>query len=225
MLNLEAQGSPTLRVIGVCRASALEASAQVHQCACAYVCFSCWTMNIRTPNKMDRKFQRLLTLLNEVEEGVAAEADLPQDTQLGRRLIGRLREVADKLEPFYPDSDDDDEDELFPLPTPLPEIQQPAMARSSPRREEHVQLDERKRKRQREAEALAERLQKRKAHSCGCSYTDDEEGYKFQDESKKRIKKALPALKTHKLLFNYMLLATLDRINCDHCLDCPNEIN
>ena len=176
-----------------------------------------YSQNYRVCNKMDLKVQSLLTLLDEVEEELEP-GRLQLDAQLGRRLVDRLRDVANKLEDLvYPESDEED---LSSRPQAGASAVISQTAGSRPRRED---LDEPTRKRQREAADLAERLGKKtKSVSCGCSYQDNEEEHKFSENNKKEIKRMLPKLKTHKLLFHYMVSATQHRLKCEHCGQCPN---
>ena len=83
-------------------------------------------------------------------------------------------------------------------------------------------LDEQARKRRREAEEMVKSMKPTKSFACGCSYQDGEEERSFSNDSKKKIKELLPALKTNKPLFHFMVFATLDRLECEHCRQCPN---
>ena len=83
-------------------------------------------------------------------------------------------------------------------------------------------LDAIDRKRRREAEEMVKKLNKRQTHSCGLSYTGDKTEKEFSDGIKEDLKHKLPALKGHREIFHYMAWATTERLECDHCRQCPN---
>ena len=146
--------------------------------------------------------------------------------------------------------DDDDDDDLpvvagsrptvpiqRPIPAPAdlsanipPPPQPPSADHLSPMASYHQlgkrsrawELDEAERKRRREAERLVQSLDRPTQHSCGVSYSGDQAEKRFSDDAKEKMKQRLPALKTHRHLFRYMVWATLERLDCDHCRQCPN---
>ena len=190
---------------------------------------------------LDDKVRRLLDLLNEVEDKFEP-ADL-EDPQLGTDLVDRLQAVARTVNERL---DSAAESQAIDLTAAVPEVrsvdepsalggrepgQIPAYGTASaqlPSRRTYDELvhpprlDERDRKRRREAEEMVKSMKPTKSFACGCSYQDGEEERSFSDGSKKKIKKLLPALKTNKPLFHFMVFATLDRLECEHCLKCPN---
>lgn len=74
-----------------------------------------------------------------------------------------------------------------------------------------------------EAEAIVKKAQKPKTYACGVSYQDGLKERDFSNRVKRQIQDKLPDLSTHKRLFHYMVFATLDRLNCKHCSECPNH--
>ena len=74
-----------------------------------------------------------------------------------------------------------------------------------------------------EAEAIVKKAQKPKTYACGVSYQDGLKERDFSNRVKRQIQDKLPDLSTHKRLFHYMVFATLDRLNCNHCSECPNH--
>ena len=84
-------------------------------------------------------------------------------------------------------------------------------------------LDEPARKRRCEADALVKSLKRPKTFSCGISYQGDANEKEYSDGVKEFMKKHLPALKNHRHIFRYMAWTTQERIECEHCKQCPNE--
>ena len=78
------------------------------------------------------------------------------------------------------------------------------------------------RKRRKEAEDLVKSMTQSKSSTCGVSYTGDQGEKKFSDDAKRQLQDRLPALKTHRHMFRYMVWATLERLDCNHCRQCPN---
>ena len=104
-------------------------------------------------------------------------------------------------------------------------IQQPSastLAYKNLRQSQEEPLDEPAKKRRREAEELVKSLDRPKTFTCGISYSGDKPEKEFSDNAKQDIRKALPALKTHRHFFHYMVWATVERLKCDHCRLCKN---
>ena len=76
-----------------------------------------------------------------------------------------------------------------------------------------------------EAQAIVKKVQKPKTYACGVSYQDGLKEREFSNRVKRQIQDKLPELSTHKRLFHYMVFATLDRLNCNHCSECPNQLD
>lgn len=76
-----------------------------------------------------------------------------------------------------------------------------------------------------EAQAIVKKVQKPKTYACGVSYQDGLKERDFSNKVKRQIQDKLPELSTHKRLFHYMVFATLDRLNCNHCSECPNQLD
>ena len=109
-----------------------------------------------------------------------------------------------------------------PQPPSLDRITPTASYRQLGQRSRAWELDEPERKRRREAEEMVQSLSRSTQSSCGVQYTGDQAERQFSDDAKEKIRKRLPALKNHKHLFRYMVWATLERLDCDHCRQCPN---
>ena len=110
-----------------------------------------------------------------------------------------------------------------PPPQPPAAVDPMASYRQLGQRSRAWELDEPERKRRREAEEMVRSLTKPTQSSCGVQYSGDQEEKRFSDDAKEKMRKRLPALKNHKHLFHYMVWATLERLDCDHCRQCPNS--
>ena len=122
---------------------------------------------------------------------------------------------------------------LYPLPQPprlsprtssVPTPQPPA-PRSRYQEMFHPEpevIDEQTRKRRSEAERIVKKLEKQKTYRCGLSYTGDENEKRSSDKAKEELKRKLPALRTNRHLFHYMVWATTERLDCNYCRECPN---
>ena len=137
--------------------------------------------------------------------------------------IGRLSSHPIEISPSPPSSP------THPLPPPQSANQQQSYAEIyretviSPPPEEGPAL----KRRRLEAQAIVKKVQKPKTYTCACgvSYQDGLEERDFSNRVKREIQAKLPALSTHKRLFHYMVFATLDRLNCSHCSECPNQLD
>lgn len=118
----------------------------------------------------------------------------------------------------------DSSEDMPPPPQPPSSNRQTPLAtyRQLGERSRAWQLDEPERKRRREAEEMVRSMSKVKSYACGVSYNGDQAEQRYSDDAKSTIRTRLPALKTHRHIFRYMVWATLERLDCDHCRQCPN---
>ena len=141
--------------------------------------------------------------------------------------IGRLSSHPIEISPSPSSSPSPPSSPIHPLPPPQSANQQQSYAEIyretviSPPPEEGPAL----KRRRLEAQAIVKKVQKPKTYACGVSYQDGLEERDFSNRVKREIKDKLPALSTHKQLFHYMVFATLDRLNCNHCSECPNQLD
>ena len=112
-----------------------------------------------------------------------------------------------------------------------PPVQPPSANRGTPlatyrqlgKRSRAWELDEEEKKRRKEAEEMVRSLSQPKSVACGLAYNGDQEEKRYSDDAKNKVKERLPALKNNRHLFHYMVWATLERLDCDHCRRCPNK--
>lgn len=174
------------------------------------------------------------TYLEDEDEDHAEEESLSQSQVANAQLSSQPIEVLSSPSPEPPPS----AAALPPTPEVKLEVSQPPSPPSNsqqsysemyhesvvcpPRSTEDADEPTRKRRRQ-EAQAIVKAVEKPKTFSCGCGYQDGPSELDFSNKAKKQIKEALPALKTNKHVYHYMVFATLDRLNCIHCQKCPNS--
>lgn len=206
------------------------------------------TMDLQS--KVDKLLVLLADVEESINTDSSSPLDI--DSGVGKKLVDRLYTVAELIEKRcntieLSDEDEDEtshggggaraiktEDVKVRIPTPPHPLVAPLVAppttfppsaviHNSLYRPQPQVLDEPAKKRRREAEAMVKKLERPKIHSCGVSYNGNEKEQEFSDTSKEKIKGALPALKTHRHLFHYMVWSTVERLECLHCRKCTNE--
>ena len=190
------------------------------------------------------KVEKLLELLDDVENSIITDSP-PLDDTISKKLTDRLYTVAELVEETYTSNLDatnltgikNEDVTVIRIPTPprpvapIPVAVAPSQTPFPPSATIHNSLyrpqpqilDEPAKKRRREAEEMVKKLDRPKTYSCGVPYSGDEKEHEFSEKSKQKIRSALPALKTHRHLFRYMVWSTVERLECQHCRQCTNE--
>ena len=165
-------------------------------------------------------------------EAVPLVAPAPSLHRIKREATSGQSESADDAVKFIKVESASSSSSVTPTPPPpsLPRSSsaptaQPTPSRSLYQRTLHPEPevdDEHSRKRKREAAEMVKKLERPKTFSCGVQYQGDSNDKRHSDDAKDAIKRKLPALRNNRHLFNYMVWATMERIDCNHCRKCPN---